>query len=431
MISRIQVRRGTSAEWSSINPVLQNGEPGWATDTACLKIGDGVTPWNKLLCMGSKGTSGAPGAPGVPGTNGKDAIPILLPNHVVNIQLAPTGVVTLLATVPANAFSAAPSFLRNEGTAGNWIFSFGGLTPSSTSYSVKIGPGDPIAVTFGEAFKEQNTPVGTIRAYHDNPGASGAGNLTGFISWNDGTSPLAGPTGPQGSIGFPGMPGLDGDEGPQSMIPGPPGPIGLQGPQGIPGLDGADGEIGPQGILGPVGPQGPAGTNGVMSLISDQLLGVDTASIDFSSIPSTFRHLKLVIYGRHTNASAGGQAFLRFNADSGGNYDFQVTEQVNTTSVFSASYAQTGGNIEDWAGANSSRSTQASMVEITIPHYAGTTFEKVYVAIGGLIVGTSGANAGTQQTFGGWRSTAAINEITVFPIGGNWKAGTRASLYGF
>jgi hypothetical protein len=45
---RIQVRRGTSSDWSSVNPVLAAGEMGVETDTRKIKIGDGSTVWNSL-----------------------------------------------------------------------------------------------------------------------------------------------------------------------------------------------------------------------------------------------------------------------------------------------------------------------------------------------------------------------------------------------
>lgn len=43
-----QFRRGKLAEWEAINPVLQNGEPGFAYDYHILKIGDGVSKWQEL-----------------------------------------------------------------------------------------------------------------------------------------------------------------------------------------------------------------------------------------------------------------------------------------------------------------------------------------------------------------------------------------------
>ena len=48
MAVRIQFRRGTSTEWSSVNPVLAEGELGFESDTKIIKFGDGVTAWNTL-----------------------------------------------------------------------------------------------------------------------------------------------------------------------------------------------------------------------------------------------------------------------------------------------------------------------------------------------------------------------------------------------
>lgn len=44
----ITFRKGTEIEWSSVNPVLASGEPGWDTDNNILKIGNGTDPWNDL-----------------------------------------------------------------------------------------------------------------------------------------------------------------------------------------------------------------------------------------------------------------------------------------------------------------------------------------------------------------------------------------------
>lgn len=44
----ILLRRGTAAQWASVNPVLDAGEPGLETDTGTLKHGDGVTHWLDL-----------------------------------------------------------------------------------------------------------------------------------------------------------------------------------------------------------------------------------------------------------------------------------------------------------------------------------------------------------------------------------------------
>lgn len=47
-MAKIQVRRGTSAQWASANPVLAVGEPGRDTSLKRSKTGDGVSAWSAL-----------------------------------------------------------------------------------------------------------------------------------------------------------------------------------------------------------------------------------------------------------------------------------------------------------------------------------------------------------------------------------------------
>ena len=48
MSVKIQLRRDTASVWTSTNPVLALGEPGFETDTNQFKIGDGTTSWTSL-----------------------------------------------------------------------------------------------------------------------------------------------------------------------------------------------------------------------------------------------------------------------------------------------------------------------------------------------------------------------------------------------
>lgn len=48
MAIRMQQRRGTSADWTSFNPVLGAGEIGFETDTGNFKLGDGAANWADL-----------------------------------------------------------------------------------------------------------------------------------------------------------------------------------------------------------------------------------------------------------------------------------------------------------------------------------------------------------------------------------------------
>jgi len=52
MAQQIQIRRDTSTNWSSVNPILAQGELGLETNTGKVKIGNGSTAWNSLSYFG-------------------------------------------------------------------------------------------------------------------------------------------------------------------------------------------------------------------------------------------------------------------------------------------------------------------------------------------------------------------------------------------
>jgi len=53
MPTRVQVRRGTTAQWNTSNPVLAPGEIGYNTDVKQMKIGDGTSNWSALSYINS------------------------------------------------------------------------------------------------------------------------------------------------------------------------------------------------------------------------------------------------------------------------------------------------------------------------------------------------------------------------------------------
>jgi hypothetical protein len=64
MAIQIQFRRGTAAEWTSVNPILAEGEMGIETDTNLFKIGNGNDNWTTLPYGGLRGYSGSSGFTG-------------------------------------------------------------------------------------------------------------------------------------------------------------------------------------------------------------------------------------------------------------------------------------------------------------------------------------------------------------------------------
>lgn len=60
MSVQIQLRRGTALQWSTINPILAQGEMALELDSHQFKIGNGVDHWNDLPYGGIAGASGNP-----------------------------------------------------------------------------------------------------------------------------------------------------------------------------------------------------------------------------------------------------------------------------------------------------------------------------------------------------------------------------------
>ena len=72
---KFQLRRAIASNWTSTNPILKAGEPGFEIDTYRLKIGDGITRWDLLpytssTSQTSSGITGARGSTGPTGPQG-------------------------------------------------------------------------------------------------------------------------------------------------------------------------------------------------------------------------------------------------------------------------------------------------------------------------------------------------------------------------
>jgi hypothetical protein len=69
-MTTIQLRRDTAANWTSVNPTLASGEPGYETDTGKFKIGNGSTAWASLAYENATGPQGPQGTQGPQGSAG-------------------------------------------------------------------------------------------------------------------------------------------------------------------------------------------------------------------------------------------------------------------------------------------------------------------------------------------------------------------------
>jgi uncharacterized protein (UPF0333 family) len=67
MTNKIQLRRDTTANWTRVNPILDDGEPGLDITTNKIKYGDGSTAWNDLAYASGGGLPESEGVVTFPG----------------------------------------------------------------------------------------------------------------------------------------------------------------------------------------------------------------------------------------------------------------------------------------------------------------------------------------------------------------------------
>lgn len=152
--------------------------------------------------------------------------------------------------------------------------------------------------------------------------------------------------------------------------------------------------------------------------IATQTLGSATATVTFSSIPSTYTDLVLVC---NFGASSSGQDFtFQFNGDTGTNYSF-TRMYGNGTSAVSGRETNQSKIYADSVGV--STSLQAADI-IQVMNYSNTTTYKT------ALVRVADAAKSTEAVVGLWRSTSAINSISLAMTSGNLLSGSTFSLYG-
>lgn len=162
--------------------------------------------------------------------------------------------------------------------------------------------------------------------------------------------------------------------------------------------------------------------------VFDTTLGASAATIDITGISATYAHLMISIYARGDNASATSVASIQFNGDAAANYDYQQLQGLAAAAGAAETFAATSAPV-GVIPANSAGANLFGTCEVFIPHYAGSTNNKQTVAINAYKTGTTTGLVGVEMFGAGWRSTAAINRITLLLSAGNLVAGTRVTIH--
>jgi hypothetical protein len=177
---------------------------------------------------------------------------------------------------------------------------------------------------------------------------------------------------------------------------------------------------------------GPFFTPGIRC-IDEVVLTGSAASISFTGIDDSYRDLMLPCQARSDQATEYDNAAMRFNNDSGNNYDW-VYKGAHAGNVFAAS-GGAGVNLIRIAQieAANSRANVFTPFVIWIQGYRFTDRETLAYSSNS---GRFGDRSGLVDLFirdhrGAWRSQNAVTRIDLFPTTGpNFVSGSRFTLYG-
>lgn len=157
--------------------------------------------------------------------------------------------------------------------------------------------------------------------------------------------------------------------------------------------------------------------------ISAVTLGSAQATIDVSSIVAGYGDLEIEFLARGDTAATTANLFLRFNNDSGANYDYQVLVASAGTVSSAETFGQTSGAVGVIPAASAGASLAGGGI-IHIPGYAGTTFNKVALCTTTYKIGTSSGNMTKRDNAIFWRNSAAITRVTLLLSAGNFATGS-------
>nr|DAL22188.1 MAG TPA_asm: hypothetical protein [Caudoviricetes sp.] len=165
-------------------------------------------------------------------------------------------------------------------------------------------------------------------------------------------------------------------------------------------------------------------------LLTQTLVGTSQGTVEFTNLGQyngVYRHFQIRITGRSTRGDVDSVFYIRFNNDSGSNYNAHSLHgtgstvassdfSVNPTGIYTP-FLQTGSTA-------TSGIFGVGIIDIL------DVFKPKNKTVRMMVAQVNPAYNRLGLLGGQWRSTATVTSIQLTDIFGSWTTGTRISLYG-
>lgn len=175
--------------------------------------------------------------------------------------------------------------------------------------------------------------------------------------------------------------------------------------------------------------------------INETTLATAQASLTWSAIPQTYKHLLIIVQARISEATVQSDDLaLNINGDAGANYSYLTISATNISGATTGALVQAqfaASAVTSWpllrvAASEAGTAVNAGGGFAWIPNYTSTVFNKFFVGISGMGDGSSAAIDGRLRWgFYNPASQVAVTSLTVTaPGSSNMNIGSFLGLYG-
>ena len=151
--------------------------------------------------------------------------------------------------------------------------------------------------------------------------------------------------------------------------------------------------------------------------LANVTLGSTASGVTFSSIPATYRDVILVV---NASSSIQTELFLRFNSDTGSNYNTVRMQGSGSLAASASTSNATGARLN---GNGDIMTTPSFNAVIQLLDYSATDKHKAALSR------TSSAG-GVDACAVRWANTNAITTILAYPTTGTFSSGSTFNLFG-